>query len=254
MAMKRVALVTGATSLMGAATARALAHDGYAVVLTARRKNVLDALASGITSAGGDAIAIDADITDAYAIAGVVSRAVERFGGLDVAFNNAGGNPKDAQHMPPLADYDVQTFEETVRINLNGTFNAMRAEIPAMLERGGGAIVNMSSTGGLRGVAGLAPYSAAKHAIIGLTKTAALDYATRNIRINALAPGPIVAEDTNDEMRRQIGEYVPVKRMGEPDDVAQLVRFLCSPQAQFITGTVIPIDGGQLAGTPPRKK
>jgi NAD(P)-dependent dehydrogenase (short-subunit alcohol dehydrogenase family) len=251
--MKRVALVTGATSLMGAATARAFAHDGYAVVLTARRKNLLDALALEITSAGGDAVAIDADITDADAIARVVGRAVETFGGLDAAFNNAGGNPKHAARMPALADYEVRTFEDTVRVNLNGTFNAMRAQIRAMLERGGGAIVNVSSTAGLRGVAGLGPYSAAKHAIIGLTKTAALDYAAQNIRINVVAPGPIVTEDTNDEMRRQIGAYVPVKRMGEPDDVAQLVRFLCSPQAQFITGTVIPIDGGQLAGTPPRK-
>lgn len=141
-------------------------------------------------------------------------------------------------------------FEEAVRVNLTGTFFAMRAEIRAMLERGAGAIVNMSSTAGLQGVSRLSPYCAAKHGITGLSKAAALDYAAEHIRINVVAPGSIATERINDEQRKQIAQYIPVKRIGEPKEVADLVRWLCSSEAQFITGSVVTIDGGQLAGTP----
>lgn len=242
--MSRVALVTGASSFIGAAAARAFAREGYAVAVTARRKNVLDALASEIRSHGQEALAIEADVTDRHAIEEVVRRTVETFGGLDAAFNNAGGNTA----MTPLADLDPSAFQETIHTNLSGTFFSMHAEIRA-LERGG-AIVNMSSTAGLRGVARLSAYCAAKHAIIGLSKAAALDYAEQNIRINAIAPGPIATERVPVERREYIGESVPVKRMGEPEEIADLVVWLCSPQARFITGTVVTIDGGQIAGMP----
>ncbi len=126
----------------------------------------------------------------------------------------------------------------------------MSAEIKAMPTRGRGAIVNMSSTAGLQGVAGLAAYSAGKHAVVGMSKAAALDYAGKNIRINIVAPGPIATERIDNAQRERIGHFVPVKRVGDPAEVAQLVRWLCSEESQFITGTVIPIDGGRLAGTP----
>lgn len=246
--MKRVALLTGATSDIGAAAARGFARDGYAVVLTARRKDVLDDLQSQITSEGGEAMAIAADITDHDAVDNVVRRAVERYGGLDAAFNNAGGS----RGLAPLTELEPAVFDELMRINAYGVYNAMRAEIRAMLERGGGAIVNVSSTGGLTGVAGLGGYVAAKHAIVGLSKTAALDYAASHVRINCIAPGPIATEQIPNDRRGRIAQSVPLKRIGEPEDVAELVRWLCSNQSQFITGAVITIDGGQIAGIPAR--
>ena len=126
----------------------------------------------------------------------------------------------------------------------------MRDEIKAMLARGAGAIVNMSSTAGLQGVAGLAPYCAGKHAVIGLSKAAALDYADKCIRINVVAPGPIATERIDPEQRKRIGKFVPVGRVGQPDEVAGVVHWLSSNDAQFITGIVVPIDGGRLAGVP----
>jgi NAD(P)-dependent dehydrogenase (short-subunit alcohol dehydrogenase family) len=119
-----------------------------------------------------------------------------------------------------------------------------------MLSRGGGAIVNMSSTAGLQGVAGLSPYCAGKHAIIGMSKAAALDYADKNVRVNVVAPGPIATERIDVELRERIGRFVPVRRIGDPAEVAALVKWLCSSDASFLTGVVVPIDGGRLAGTP----
>ncbi len=244
--MKRVAIITGATSAIGAAAAHAFADAGYAVVLTARRKDVLDSLASSISAKGADALVVPADVTESSAMDAVVQQAVERFGGLDVAFNNAGGGPP----TKPLAELEPAEFEHAVQINLSGTFLAMRAELRAMLQRGAGAIVNMSSTAGLQGVSRLGPYCAAKHGIVGLSKAAALDYAASNIRINVVAPGAIATERIPADQRDKIGRYIPVQHIGDPKDVANLVRWLCSPDAQFITGSVVTIDGGQLAGTP----
>jgi NAD(P)-dependent dehydrogenase (short-subunit alcohol dehydrogenase family) len=185
-------------------------------------------------------------VTQAFATEEMVQKTVERFGGLDVAFNNAGGGARPT----PLADLSPEAFSDALSVNLTGTFLSMRSQIRAMLVRGGGAIVNMSSTAGLQGVAGLAPYCAGKHAIIGLSKAAALDYADKNVRINVVAPGPIATERIDSEQRKRIGQYIPVKRVGEPSDVAELVRWFCSSDAQFVTGVVVPIDGGRLAGTP----
>jgi NAD(P)-dependent dehydrogenase (short-subunit alcohol dehydrogenase family) len=244
--MNRVALITGASSAIGAAAARAFAQAGYAVALTARRIEILNELAAEIASRGGRAIAIETDVTQPSDVERAVVRTVDAFGGLDAAFNNAGGGTPPT----PLADLDAATFEKSLRVNILGTFLSMNAEIKAMLARGSGAIVNMSSTAGLQGVAGLAPYCAGKHAIIGMSKAAALDYAGKNIRINVVAPGPIATERIDGEQRKRIGQYVPVKRVGDPEEVAELVRWLCSSESRFITGSVIPIDGGRLAGTP----
>jgi NAD(P)-dependent dehydrogenase (short-subunit alcohol dehydrogenase family) len=245
--MQRVALVTGASRGIGAAAARTFARAGYAVALSARTEAALEHVATAIRGEGGEALAIVADVGNPQLVELMIQRTVERFGRLDAAFNNAGGN----EHPPaPLASLDPQYFATTLRANLVGTYLCMRAEIIAMLAHEGGAIVNMSSTAGMQGLAGLAPYSAAKHGIIGLSKTAALDYAASQIRVNVIAPGPIATERIDETQRKRVGEFVPLKRMGSTDDVARLVLWLCSDESSFITGTVVSIDGGRLAGTP----
>ncbi|HZY99076.1 MAG TPA: SDR family oxidoreductase [Candidatus Baltobacteraceae bacterium] len=244
--MNPVALITGATSAIGAAAALAFAEAGYSVALAARRVQILNSVAAEIEQRGGRALAVGADVTQVTDVDKVVSRTLARFGRLDVAFNNAGSGARPT----PLADLSEKTFEHTMRVNVLGTFLCMRAEILAIVEHGGGAIVNMSSTAGLQGVAGLSPYCAGKYAIVGMSKAAALDYADKNVRINVVAPGPIATERIDKEQQQRIGQYVPVKRVGQPSEVAELVRWLCSPSAAFITGAVVPIDGGRLAGVP----
>lgn len=244
--MDRVALITGASSDIGAAAALAFSRAGYAVALAARRVQKLEALAAEITSEGGNALAIEADVTQADDVQRIVARTIERYGGIDAAFNNAGSGAPPT----PLADLDPATFDAAIHVNVRGTFLCMAAEIKAMLARGGGALVNMSSTAGLQGVSGLSAYCAGKHAIVGMSKAAALDYADKDIRINVVAPGPIATERIDEEHRKKIGSQVPVKRIGEPVEIASLVRWLCSDESRFVTGAVIPIDGGKLAGTP----
>jgi NAD(P)-dependent dehydrogenase (short-subunit alcohol dehydrogenase family) len=154
--------------------------------------------------------------------------------------------------MPkPLADISLEDFESGLRANLYGAFLGMKYEIPAMLAAGGGAIVNMSSTAGLQGAPGMGPYSAAKHGVVALTKSAALDYGKRNIRVNALAPGPIVNEQMSrmpEDRLQQIARFIPFDRLGRTEEVARAAVWLCSDEASFITGTVLSIDGGRLAG------
>ena len=244
--MNRVALVTGASRGIGAAAARAFAAAGYSVVLSARTESALRSVAAGIAARGGQALPIAADVTDAGSMELLVQRTLDAFGRLDAAFNNAGGGAPPT----PMAEIDPNLFESAVKTNLFGTYLCMRAEINAMRSRKSGAIVNMSSTAGLQGVAGLGAYCASKHAIVGLSKTASLDYAAEGIRVNVVAPGPIGTERIPTDQQKRIGEFVPVKRVGTPEEVAALVVWLCSPESAFITGAVVPIDGGRLAGTP----
>jgi NAD(P)-dependent dehydrogenase (short-subunit alcohol dehydrogenase family) len=244
----KVAIITGASRGIGAAAARAFAQAGATVVLAARTSSDLDDVAGQITAAGGDALAIPTDVGDEAAAERLIRRTLDTLGRLDAAFNNAGEG-----HLPtPLAGLALGDFDTALRVNARGIFLMMKHQIPAMLAAGGGAIVNMSSTAGLAGAPGMAAYAAAKHAIIGLTETAALDYGQRGIRVNAIAPGPILTHNlarANEEARARIGGRLPLHRLGRPEEVAATAVWLCSDQASFITGATIPIDGGKLAGS-----
>ena len=246
----RVALVAGASKGIGAATAEAFAAAGAAVVLAARDTSALKAIADGIQARGGRALAVGADVTDADSMRHLVEAALSAFGRLDAAFNNASAGPMPA----PLADIDPDEFDLGIATNIRGTFLGMKFQIPAMLASGGGAIVNMASIAGLNGTANLAAYVAGKAGIIGLTKVAALDYADRGIRVNVVAPGPILTyhlEAAGPQAQRGAALSTPMQRVGTAAEVAQAVLWLCSDESSFITGTVLPIDGGQAAGNKP---
>jgi NAD(P)-dependent dehydrogenase (short-subunit alcohol dehydrogenase family) len=247
----RAAIITGASRGIGAATARAFVAAGAAVALAARDGAALEALAEELTSDGGRAIAVPTDVANRASVERLVDQAVDTFGHLDLAFNNAAGG---GQAPTPLADLPVDAYDSALAITLRGVFLSMKYEIPAMLETGGGAIVNMSSTAGLEAVGGLAGYVSSKQGVVGLTKVAALDYAERGVRVNALAPGPILTErlaEAGEEMQKRAGMAMPMRRIGHVQEVAVAVVWLCSDQASYITGVTLPIDGGKLAGMAP---
>jgi NAD(P)-dependent dehydrogenase (short-subunit alcohol dehydrogenase family) len=248
----KVGIVTGASRGIGAATAVALADAGAAVAIAARSADRLHDLAARIEGDGGRALAVATDVGDAEAVHALVERTLDAFERLDVAVNNAAGG---GAPPTPLADLPLEAYDSAIAMSLRSVFVSMKFEIGAMLRHGdGGSIVNMASTAGLEAVGGLAGYVSAKHGVIGLTKTAALDYGHRNIRVNALAPGPILTDNlarAGEEAQRQASMAMPLKRVGHPEEVARAVVWLCSDAASFITGAAVPIDGGKLAGVPP---
>jgi NAD(P)-dependent dehydrogenase (short-subunit alcohol dehydrogenase family) len=246
----RVALVAGASKGIGAATAEAFAAEGAKVVLAARDTAALKSVARRIEDGGGEAFWAGCDVSDADSMRSLIEQAIERYGRLDAAFNNATDGPLPA----PLADIDIAEFDRGIAVNVRGTFLGMKFQIPAMLANGGGTIVNMASVAGLNATSNLAAYVAGKAGIIGLTKVAALDYADQGIRVNVVAPGPILTyhlEAAGPRAQHLAGQSTPMRRTGRASEVAQTVVWLCSPASSFITGAVIPIDGGQSAGNKP---
>jgi NAD(P)-dependent dehydrogenase (short-subunit alcohol dehydrogenase family) len=242
----KVAIITGASRGIGAETARAFSRAGATVVLAARNPEALESLRDELRTQGAEALAVATDVTDPAAVESLVEQTVSKYGRLDAAFNNAGGG-----HMPvALHEIAIDDFDRLISLNLRGVFLSMKYEIAAMLQTGGGSIVNMSSTAGLRGARGLGDYVAAKHGVVGLTQAAALDYAARDVRVNAVAPGPILNDrmaSLSDEQRLPIGQSVPMGRIGRAEEVAATVLWLCSDFASFVTGVTLPIDGGQKA-------
>jgi NAD(P)-dependent dehydrogenase (short-subunit alcohol dehydrogenase family) len=246
----KVALVAGASRGIGAVAAEAFAAAGAAVVLGARDEAAVAAVADRIRAAGGRATAVRTDVTEPDSVRALVDTAMSRYGRLDAAFNNAHDGPMPA----PLADLDLDGFDRVIRTNVHGTFYGMKYEIPAMLADGGGAIVNMASVAGLSGVANLAGYTAGKAGIIALTKVAALDYADQGVRVNVVAPGPILThhlEAAGERAQQLAGQSTPMRRVGRSGEVADTVLWLCSDRSSFVTGVTVPIDGGQSAGQKP---
>jgi NAD(P)-dependent dehydrogenase (short-subunit alcohol dehydrogenase family) len=245
----RVALVTGAASGIGRATAEVFASMGTRVVASDIDADAGAATVGRLNDAGGDAVFMAADVADADAVDALVAFAVESFGRLDCAANCAGVGAGDAQtHL-----YDEEHWDRVVSINMRGTWLAMRREIGAMVGQGGGAIVNVASTLGLRGAPSGSPYSASKHGVIGLTKSAALEYASAGIRVNAVCPGAIDTPMMDETFAKFPGfregllAFVPMGRMGRPDEVAKAIAWLASDAASFITGESLVVEGGLLS-------
>jgi NAD(P)-dependent dehydrogenase (short-subunit alcohol dehydrogenase family) len=246
----RVALIAGASRGIGAEAAKAFARAGATVVITARSAEPLAGVAEEIEASGGTALGRPGDLTDAEFVRDLVDETIGRFGRLDAAFNNATGGTMPA----PLAELDVADFDGAIAGNIRTTFLGCKYAIPAMLKSGGGAIVNMASVAGVIGTANLAAYTAGKAGIIALTKVAALDYADAGVRVNVVAPGPILThhlERAGGYAQQRAAKSVPMGRTGTVAEVAATVLWLCSDAASFITGAVIPLDGGQTAGYKP---
>jgi NAD(P)-dependent dehydrogenase (short-subunit alcohol dehydrogenase family) len=244
----KVVLVTGGTSGIGRATAIAFAAEGARVIIAARRENLGIEVVSEIKNKGGEAIFIKTDIRNPAEIDSLFQAILARCGRLDCAFNNAG---LGAPGMPPAAKIAEEEWDDILNTNLRGTWLCMKQEISQMLKQGGGVIVNTASVLGLTGEYGLASYCASKHGVIGLTKTAALEYAHKNIRINAVCPGPIRTEMLEapmvhfSKMKEMLIAKTPMKRIGEPEEIAGAVLWLCSDESSFMTGKEVVVAGGQ---------
>jgi NAD(P)-dependent dehydrogenase (short-subunit alcohol dehydrogenase family) len=244
-------LVTGGGSGIGRATALAFAREGAWVAVADQRLEGAQATAREIEAAGGQAVAIAADVTDDAAVAEMVRAAVAAFGGLDCAFNNAGISPYQVNAAgQKIADVAPEAWQRILDVNLTGVWRCLRHEVAQMRSQGGGAIVNTASIAAIVGLPTASAYVAAKHGVLGLTRTAAIDHAEERIRVNAVCPGYIETPMTEDTMRRRGGRImarVPLARLGQPEEIAEVVVFLCSDRAAFVTGAAWTVDGGYTA-------
>jgi NAD(P)-dependent dehydrogenase (short-subunit alcohol dehydrogenase family) len=245
----KVAFVTGGANGIGRAAALAFAREGASVVVADVSEQNNQETARMIEALGGHALAVTCDVSRNEDVQRALNAAIDAFGRLDFAFNNAGIENR----VTPAADVTEEEWDRIIDINLRGVFLCMKHEIPLMLEQGAGAIVNTSSGAGIKGFKGGAAYVASKHGVVGLTKSAALDYAQSNIRINAVCPGmidtPMMERFSGGtaEGRQGVISQEPVGRMGSPDEIAATVVWLCSDAASFVVGSAIVVDGGQTA-------
>ena len=244
----KVALVTGGTSGIGKATAIAMGAAGAKVVFSGRREAEGEDVANSIRQSGGECLFVRSDVSNETDVKALIQKTVETYGRLDIAFNNAGIDSP----TKPLHEQLVEDFDKLMAINVRGLFLCMESEIQQMLTQGNGVIINTSSVVGLIGVAGVSPYVASKHAVMGLTRAAALDYAKQGIRINAVNPGFIYTELTDrlsstGITSEQMGSMAPMGRMGQPEEIAATVVFLGSDAASYITGQSLVVDGGLTA-------
>ncbi len=240
-------LITGGSTGIGRATALAFGRAGAKVTIASRDAKGTD-VANEIIAAGGTAQAVPTDVSVEDDVTRMVDAAVESYGRLDIAINNAGTLPPTG----PLLEQSTEDWNRTIAVDLTGVFFSLKAEITAMLTTGGGAIVNTASVAGLIADPGMSPYAAAKHGVIGLTKAAALDYATQGIRINAVAPGlvrtPMIDGWMDDpEMKAEVMGYSPQGRVSEPEETANLILFLASDLSPFVNAATYTIDGGQTS-------
>jgi NAD(P)-dependent dehydrogenase (short-subunit alcohol dehydrogenase family) len=242
----KVAVITGGSSGIGKATALAFAKAGAQVVLGARRTDEGEGVARLIRDEGGEAVFVKTDVTDAAQVQALVQTAVNTYGGLDIAFNNAG---TEGDRLAPVVEDTPENFKRILEVNVLGVWHAMRAQIPHLVKRGGGAIINNSSVAGRRGFGGFSAYAASKFAVEGLSRSAAQELAEVKIRVNTVAPGPI---DTALLDRATGGDhsafvnFVPMGRPGHADEVAATVTFLASDAAGYITSQSLAVDGGML--------
>ncbi len=246
---QEIAIVTGGASGIGRATALEFSKEGAKVVVADILEKEGNETVALIYASGGDAIFVKCDVSSQHDVEALVKKTVEKYGRLDIAFNNAGIEGDQAFTV----DCSIENWDKVINVNLKSVFLCMKYQIPEMLKRGKGAIVNCSSVAGLSGFPGIPAYAASKHGLIGLTKSTALEYARQGIRINVVCPGvintPMIERyhKGDPEREKQLIRSEPMGRMAEPEEVATLVVFLCSDKASFITGYPYAVDGGYVA-------